>query len=61
MKTYGFKWNLVKSYVYKLIKVGKMIFLVIYMDIIMLIWNSVEALSNVKYWLFKQFQMKDLG
>ena len=38
-----------------------MIFLVLYVDDILLIGNYVETLSNVKKWLAEQFQMKDLG
>ena len=37
------------------------VFLVLYVDDILLIGNHVETLSNVKNWLAKQFQMKDLG
>ena len=38
-----------------------MIFLVLYVDDILLIGNDVESLSKVKNWLAIQFQMKDLG
>ena len=38
-----------------------MIFLVIYLDGILLIRNETMKLSEVKAWLVKQFQMKDLG
>ena len=38
-----------------------MVFLVIYVDDILLIGNDVETLSNVKKWLAEEFQMKDLG
>ena len=38
-----------------------MTFLVLYVDDILLIGNNVEMLSSVKAWLFKQFEMKDLG
>ena len=37
-----------------------MVFLVLYVDDILLIGNDVETLSNVKKWLAEQFQMKDL-
>ena len=37
------------------------VFLVLYVDDILLIGNDVETLSNVKKWIAKQFQMKDLG
>lgn len=48
MKTYDFKQNLDEPYFYKLIKDGKMVFLVLYMDGILLIRNSIEVMSNVK-------------
>ena len=38
-----------------------MVFLVLYVDDILLIGNNVKMLSSVKAWLFKQFDMKDLG
>ena len=38
-----------------------MVFLVLYVDDILLIGNDVEILSIVKKWLAEQFQMKDLG
>ena len=45
----------------KYIKEKKVVFLVLYVDVILLIGNDVETLSNVKKWLAEQFQMKDLG
>ena len=38
-----------------------MVFLVLYVDDILLIGNSVETVSNVNKLLAKKFQMKDLG
>ena len=38
-----------------------MVFLVRYVDDILLIGNDVQTLSNVKKWLAEQFQKKDLG
>ena len=37
------------------------VFLVLYVDDILLIENDVGALSLVKVWLSNQFDMKDLG
>ena len=37
------------------------VFLVLYVDDIVLIGNDVETLSSVKVWLSTQFDMKDLG
>ena len=61
IKTYGFEKNVDESCVYKYIKEKKVVFLVLYVDDILLIGNDVETLSNVKKWLVEQFQMKDLG
>ena len=36
-------------------------FLVLYVDDILLIGNNVKILSEVKQWLAEHFQMKDLG
>ena len=38
-----------------------MVFLVLYVDDILLIGNDVGTLSSVKVWLSTQFDMKDLG
>ena len=38
-----------------------MVFLVLYVDDILLIENDVGTLSSVKVWLSTQFDMKDLG
>ena len=61
MKTYGFEQNVDEPCVYKYIKEKKVVFLVLYVDDILLIGNDVGTLSNVKKWLAEQFQMKDLG
>ena len=61
IKTYGFEQNVDEPCVYKYIKEKKVVFLVLYVDDILLIGNDVETISNVKKWLAEQFQMKDLG
>ena len=38
-----------------------MVFLILYVDDILLIGNDVGTLSSVKVWLSTQFDMKDLG
>ena len=53
--------NLDKLYVYKCIKEGKVVFLVLYVDDIPLIGNDVWNLSSAKLWLLQYFDMKDLG
>ncbi|KAL2490483.1 putative mitochondrial protein [Abeliophyllum distichum] len=45
---------------HKRIKDNKVIFLILYVDDILLIGNDVGALTSVKYWLAQQFDMKDL-
>ncbi|RVW45044.1 Retrovirus-related Pol polyprotein from transposon TNT 1-94 [Vitis vinifera] len=61
IKSYGFEQNLGEPCVYKQIGGVKVVFLVLYVDDILLIGNNVESLSQVKNWLAIQFQMKDLG
>jgi len=61
VKTYGFVQSMDEPCVYKLIQEGKVVFLVLYVDDILLIGNDVGRLTEVKLWLAKQFDMKDLG
>ncbi|WKA05324.1 hypothetical protein VitviT2T_023298 [Vitis vinifera] len=61
IKSYGFEQNLGEPCVYKQIGGDKVVFLVLYVDDILLIGNDVESLSKAKNWLASQFQMKDLG
>ena len=58
---YGFEKSLDEPCVYKRIQGKKVVFLVLYIDDILLIGNDIEVLSSVKGWLQKQFDMKDLG
>ena len=50
IKTYGFEQNVDEPCAYKLIDNHKVVFLVLYVDDILLIGNDVEKLSNVKKW-----------
>jgi len=61
IKTYGFEQNLYKPCVYKYSKGKVVVFLVLYVDDILLIGSDIEIMSDIKAWLAKQFQMKDLG
>ena len=61
MKSFCFEQSIDEPCVYKLIHEGKVVFLVQYVDDILLIGNDVGKLSEVKIWLEKQFDMKDLG
>ena len=38
-----------------------MVFFVLYIDDILLVGNNIKVLSEVRVWLSKQFDMKDLG
>ena len=60
IKTYDFKQNEDEPCVYKLIKESSVVFLILYVDDILLIGNDVGVLSSVKEWLSKQFQIQDL-
>ena len=50
-----------KSRVYKKCDGSVVVFLVLYVNDILLIGNDVGVLSPVKVWLSSQFDMKDLG
>ena len=58
---YGFEKSPDEPCVYKRIQGTKVVFLVLYIDGILLIGNDIEVLSSVKGWMQKQFDMKDLG
>ena len=60
IKTYCFKQSPDEACVYKLIKDQAVVFLILYVDDILLIGNNVELLSNIKKWLTEHFQIKDL-
>ena len=57
---YGFEKSPDEPCVYKRIQGAKVVFLVLYVDDILLIGNDKKVLSDVKGWLYKQFDMKDL-
>ena len=59
IKSYGFEQNVDEPYVYKRIVNTTIVFLVLYVDDILLIGNDVRFLNDVKQWLATQFQMKD--
>ena len=61
IKTFSFEQNVDELCVYKHIKDGKVVFLVIYVDDILLIGNDVRNLSSIKLWLSQQFDLNDLG
>ncbi|KAL0544038.1 hypothetical protein IC582_019149 [Cucumis melo] len=61
IKSYSFDQNVDEPCIYKKINKGKVAFLVLYVDDILLIGNDVGYLTDVKAWLAAKFQMKDLG
>ena len=61
IKSFGFEQNLDEPRVYKRHQDKVVMFLVLYIDDILLIGNVVEVMSSVKVWLSSQFDMKDLG
>ncbi|KAA3459009.1 gag/pol protein [Gossypium australe] len=61
IKTSGFEQNVDELCVYKRLEDGHVVFLVLYVDDILLIRNDVGTLSSVKLWLTQQFSMEDLG
>ena len=61
IKSYGFDQCSDESCVYKKCNGSVVVFLVLYVDDILLIGSNVGVLSSVKVWLSSQFDMKDLG
>ena len=61
IKMSGFIKNGEEPYVYKWTNSSIVIFLILYVDDILLIENDIPALQSVKLWLSSQFSMKDLG
>ena len=61
IKEFGFSQNLDEPCVYKKTSGSAIVFLVLYVDDILLIGNDVSVLQSVKIWLSKNFSMKDLG
>ena len=61
IKTFDFDKSPNELCVYKRFQGIAVIFLVLYVDDILLIKNDVEVLSDVKGWLKEQFKMKNLG
>ncbi|KAA3461944.1 gag/pol protein [Gossypium australe] len=60
IKTSGLEKNIDEPCVYKRIGHTKVIFLVLYVEDILLIGNDVGTLSSVKLWLTQEFNMNDL-
>ena len=61
VKEFGFIKNEDEPCVYKKVSGSTIVFLVLYVDDILLIGNDIPALQSVKIWLGNNFSMKDLG
>ena len=61
VKDFGFIKNEDEPCVYKKVSGSAIVFLVLYVDDILLIGNDVPILQNVKSWRGNCFSMKDLG
>ena len=61
IKSYGFDQCIDELCVYKKCSENVVVFLVLYVDDILLIENDVGVLFSMKVWLSGQFDMKDLG
>ena len=61
IKSFGFEQNLEEPCVYKRHRDKVVMFLVPYVNDILLIVNDVGVMSSIKVWLSSQFDMKDLG
>ena len=61
IKEFDFSQNEDDPCVYKKISGSAVVFLVLYVDDILLIGNDVPMLQSVKRWLSENFSMKDLG
>ncbi|KAM1050580.1 hypothetical protein ACFX13_033042 [Malus domestica] len=61
IKSFGFTQNEYDNCVYPKVVGDAVVFLVLYVDDILLFGNDTAVLSSVKVWLSKTFHMKDLG
>jgi hypothetical protein len=61
IRNFGFKENVEDNCVYAKFKNGKFIFLVLYVDDILLASSDVSLLLETKKFLSSKFDMKDLG
>ncbi|KAL0400303.1 UNVERIFIED_CONTAM: Retrovirus-related Pol polyprotein from transposon TNT 1-94 [Sesamum radiatum] len=61
IRGYDFIKNDYDPCVYKKISGSSIAYLVLYVDDILLIWNDVKMLGDIKVWLSTQFSMKDMG
>ena len=58
---FGFKETIDDQYIYHKFKGSRFIFLVLYVDDILLASNDIDLLLDTKSFLSKNFEMKNLG
>ena len=61
IKEFGFSQNPDEACLYKQVSGNVVVFIVLYVDDILLTGNDVSVLQSVKIWLSKNFSMKYLG
>ena len=61
IKAYGFIQSFGEAYIYKKVSGSSVVFLILYVDDILLIGNDTEFLDSIKGYLNKNFSKKDLG
>ena len=61
IRSFGFEENVEDNCIYGKFKIGKIIFLVLYVDDILLASSDMNMLLETKSFLFSNFDMKDLG
>ena len=61
IKSFSFHQSIDEACVYKLKKEKSTVFLILYIDDILLMRDDVKLLTEVKDWLATQFKIKDLG
>ena len=61
IKEFGFVQTYGEACIYKKVSGSSIVFLVLYVDDILIIGNDIELLNSVKSYLNKCFSMKDLG
>ena len=55
IKSYGFEQNLDEQCAYNFIKEKNVVFLILYVDDILLIVNDKESMNDIKDWLSRNF------
>ena len=61
VKEFGFDQNVDEPCVYKKASGSTIVFLILYVDDILIMGNDIPAMSSVRIWLHGCFSMKDLG